>query len=130
MWSREFSPGVTMCDFGRVCMRMLVGVCVWWLDCSPGERTPLARRSLPATSFDQMELRRRHPCAQYPLRGELVVADAETPQRAAKVVQREPRVEQGAENHVARGAIETVEIQQLHTEVSGHRRRPQTLDLT
>ena len=83
-------------------------------DAGAGDVRRLTRRRSAPSSLDQVELRRRHSRPQHPLGGELVLADAEAPERAAEVLEREPRVEQRAEDHVARGAIETVEIQQLH----------------
>ena len=123
MGRRDLSPGVSVCDAVLVRVGVLVrmGVLVlmrmrmWRRDFSPGGRV------LPG-SLGQVELGCRHARAQHPLRGQFVLADAEAPERAAKVLERESGVEQGAQNHVARGAIETVEIQQLHAKVSGHRR--------
>jgi hypothetical protein len=103
----------------RGCAIVRVRVRMWRRDFSPGGR-----------SFDQVELRCRHPRPQHPLGTEFVLIDAQAAESAAEVLEREPRVEQGAQDHVARGAIETVEIQQLHREVTGRPRRSQTLDLT
>ena len=123
MWRHAFSAGMSVCDAGRVLVRVRVSV-LMLVRLRTFRRDFSSGGPVRPASLDQMELRCRHPRPQHPLSGHFVLADAEAPQRAAEVLQREPRVEQRTQDHVARGAIETVEIQQLHTEVSGHRRRP------
>ncbi len=69
------------------------------------------RRRTPAR-FDQRELRGRHPGPQHARGAQFVAPDRQTAKRLAQRLDREARVEQRAEHHVARGAREAVEIQQ------------------
>jgi len=55
--------------------------------------------------------------ARYPLRPDRVAADCEASERATQVVERQAGVEQRAEDHVARRAGKTVEIQDGHTAI-------------
>ena len=57
------------------------------------------------------ELRRRHAGAKHALRRDLGPVEREAPQRASQLVERQPGVEQRAQHHVARRAVETIEIQ-------------------
>ena len=59
------------------------------------------------------ELRRRDARAADPLGRHLAVFDRQAAERAAEPVERQPEIEQRAEDHVARRAGETVEIQRL-----------------
>jgi hypothetical protein len=67
-----------------------------------------------STTLYELELRRRHAGSEHARGGQLVVIDAEAAERATEVVERQPGVEQSTEDHVARGTVETVEVQQLH----------------
>ena len=71
-------------------------------------------RSLGGLPFDHPELRRRHAGAQHALGRDVVAVDGQTAQRRAKPVERDPRVEQRAQNHVAGGAVEAVEVENSH----------------
>jgi hypothetical protein len=48
----------------------------------------------------QPQLRRRHAGAQHPLRRQRTRLDREAPERLAQGLDRQPRIEQGAEDHV------------------------------
>ena len=89
----------------------------------PGTRaqmvSPPPRAGCP---LDEVEPRGRHPRPQDPLGPQVILGNSQAAERRAELVERKPRIEQGAENHVARGAVETIEIQQLHAHVSGRRR--------
>ena len=57
------------------------------------------------------EFRRRHTGAQHAFRRNRRAVDGQAAQRAAQLVERQPGVEQRAQHHVARRAVETVEIE-------------------
>ena len=59
------------------------------------------------------ELRRRHARAGHPLGRDVAVLDRQAAERPAQRVDRQAEIEQRAEDHVARRARETVEIQRL-----------------
>ena len=75
----------------------------------PGNLTGYRRRVLV-----HAELRRRDAALHHAVGGNVPALDAEAPERRLQLGQREAGIEQRAENHVAGGAGETVEIQQLH----------------
>ena len=77
----------------------------------------------------QTELRRRDAGPQDTFRRDLEMIDRKAAQSTAQRVERQPRVEEGAENHVAGGAVETVEIEDPHRARTGLSRKPKTFIL-
>jgi hypothetical protein len=63
--------------------------------------------------FDQTELSGRDAGAEHALGGDGSVVDRQTAERLAQRRDRQPEIEQGAEDHVARCAGKAVEIQRL-----------------
>ena len=57
------------------------------------------------------ELRRRHAGAQHLLRRNLRAVDGEAAERPPELVERQPGVEQRAQHHVARRAVEAIEVE-------------------
>src|SRR5215510_4962741 len=68
-------------------------------------------RSAASGVFVNAELRRRHPGAQHFPGMDMGVAEREAAQRGLELVERQTRVEQRAQRHVARDAREAVEVQ-------------------
>ncbi len=64
-------------------------------------------------ALDQRELRCRHAGPQDARRRELVALNRETAQGRTQHIQRQTSVQQRAQNHVAGGACEAIEVQQL-----------------
>lgn len=60
-----------------------------------------------------VELRRRYPGTQDASGRNIPEVGREAAQGAAEIVERQPEVEQRAQDHVARGTRETIEIQRL-----------------
>jgi hypothetical protein len=83
---------------------MLVGVVM----------VPVCVRGLGRRAFDHAKLGGRHPGAKHAVGDDVVAVDGQAAQRRAQPVKGHAGVEQRAENHVARGAVETVEIQNFH----------------
>ena len=75
------------------------------------------------------KLRRRHSCARDPLGPDGIPINREAAERTAQIVERKTRIEQRAENHVAGGAGETIEVQNLQTRPSYPVRGPAPSDL-
>jgi hypothetical protein len=76
------------------------------------------------------ELRRRHARPEHAVGAQLVVADPQAAERTAELVERESRVQTGPEDHVARRAVEAVEIEDPHVTgrpAGGHRNSDLTL---
>ncbi len=61
-------------------------------------------------AFLQVEPGRRYTRPQHALRRDRAVLDRQATERGAQAVNREPKVEQRPEKHVAGGARETIEI--------------------
>ena len=70
-----------------------------------------SRLGAAGAHFVHDELRRRHTGAQHALGADLVARHGEAAERARQLLERQARVEERAERHVARNAGETVEIQ-------------------
>ncbi len=70
----------------------------------------VATMIMSAVLFDD-EFRRRHPGSQDACGRNRRPFDRQTAQRAAQLFERQPCIQQGAQHHVARCAVETVEIQ-------------------
>jgi hypothetical protein len=77
----------------------------------------------------QTELCCRYACSQDAFGRDLEIVDGKAAQRTAQRVERQPGVEEGAENHVAGGAVETVEIKDPHRARTGLSRKPETFIL-
>jgi hypothetical protein len=60
------------------------------------------------------KLRRGDAGFDHPIDGDVPSFDGQAPQRPLELVERQAGVEQRTENHVAGGAGETVEVQNLH----------------
>ena len=61
------------------------------------------------------ELRRRDAALDHALGGDVPALDAEAAERRLQLVERQAGIDERAEDHVAGGAGETVEVQQLHS---------------
>ena len=57
------------------------------------------------------ELRRRHAGAQHLLRRDLGPVEREAPKRPSQFFERQPGIDERPQHHVARRAVETIEIQ-------------------
>lgn len=59
------------------------------------------------------KLGRRDAGPEHAIRGHRTVLDRQAPERGAQAIDGKPQIEQRPENHVARGARETVEVSDL-----------------
>src|SRR5688572_3755910 len=80
----------------------------------PGSRIPVRGSRRSVRVLMHAKFGRRHTGLDHPVGGHVPALNGKTPQRAFELVERQTRVEQRAENHVAGGAGETVEVQDLH----------------
>src|SRR5688500_14522410 len=67
----------------------------------------------PGGAFADVEFGRRDTRAQHLLAGDCPAVDRQTAERCAQILWRQPEIEQRADDHVARGAGETVEIERF-----------------
>jgi len=74
----------------------------------------IVRSVLVIRTLVEAELRGRDAGSQYLFGAQLVVADPKTAECASKLVERQTCVEAGAEDHVPRGAVEAVEVEDPH----------------
>ena len=65
-----------------------------------------------------VELRGAHARADDPLGPDSLTVDCEASERTAQIVKRQPRIEQGAEDHVTGGARKAVKVQNRHARPS------------
>jgi hypothetical protein len=72
-----------------------------------------SRRDSGNRGFLQPELRRRHAGAQHPVGRHGPVLNRQAAKRRAQAVERQAEIQQGAEEHIARGAGETIEVSNL-----------------
>src|SRR4051794_9895694 len=66
---------------------------------------------IPGGPFLETELRSGDARARHPIRAQLVVEDPEAAEGPAQVLERESRVEARAQDHVAGGAVEAIEVE-------------------
>ncbi len=76
--------------------------------------------------LDQPELRRRHAGPEDALGRDLEVLNRQAAKRGLQRLQRQSCIQQRAEDHVARGAVEAVEVEDPHG-LPGRRRKPETV---
>src|SRR6478736_1503687 len=76
--------------------------------------------------LDQPELRRRHPGPEDAFGRDLEVLNRQAAKRSLERLERQPCIQQRAEDHVTRGAVEAVEVEDPHG-LPGRRRKPETL---
>src|SRR5437879_2998925 len=69
---------------------------------------------MPGVLAADVELRRADACALHALGPDRFVIDRKTAERRADLLERHTRVDQRADDHVARRAREAVEVQNLH----------------
>src|SRR3954451_22529357 len=93
-------------------------------------RLPLVRMAVRVhrlrMALHQAELRRRDSGAEDTLGRDFEVLNRQAAERRLELVEREARIEQGAEDHVARSAVEAVEVEDPHG-LPGRRRKPETV---
>jgi hypothetical protein len=76
-------------------------------------RVMMLLRGMFVVSGLRVKLRRRDPAAEHARGRHLAQFGGETAERRTQVVDWQPQVEQRAEDHVARGAGETIEVERL-----------------
>ena len=77
-------------------------------------RAELAASRMRVRMFMHAELRRGHAGLDHAIDRHVPAFDGQAAQRALQLVERQAGVEQRAEDHVARRARETVEVEDLH----------------
>ena len=76
---------------------------------------------------EHMELRGDDTSARDALRPDVVGVDGKAAQRAAQIIQRQAGIDQGAEDHVASRAGETVQVENAHASIILSRSRDLTV---
>lgn len=92
-------PGRLVRVFGRVRVTMLVGV-AGIVRVLVGRSTALPRNRGWMPLFEP-EARGRHARAEHAIRPQLVIREPEAAERGAQFLERKPRIQTGAEDHVA-----------------------------